>query len=170
MKKNDQMQDAVNRRTFLGQSSGVIGTSVLGSMALNHGVFAAQNDELKIALIGCGGRGSGAADQALNTHDQGPIKLVAMADAFEDRLEGSLNNLARKHGDRVDVPEDRRFYGFEGYKKAIALADVVILATPPGFRPIHFEEAVKQGKHVFMEKPVATDAPGVRKVLAAAEA
>ena len=82
MKKNDQMQDAVNRRTFLGQSSGVIGTSMLGSMALNHGVFAAQNDELKIALIGCGGRGSGAADQALNTHDQGPIKLVAMADAF----------------------------------------------------------------------------------------
>jgi len=169
MKDDNQKQDSVTRRRFLGQSSTVVGTTMLGSLALPSGVFSAQNDELKIALIGCGGRGSGAADQALNTHDQGPIKLVAMADAFEDRLEGSLNNLARKHGDRVDVPEDRRFYGFEGYKQAIALADVVILATPPGFRPIHFEEAVRQGKHVFMEKPVATDAPGVRKVLAAAE-
>ena len=169
MKEDKNNQDSVTRRNFLKQSSTVVGGSVLGSMALNHGVFAAQNDELKVALIGCGGRGSGAADQALNTHDQGPLKLVAMADAFGDRLEGSLKNLARKHGDRVDVPEDRRFIGFDAYKKAIELADVVILATPPGFRPIHFEEAVKQGKHVFMEKPVATDAPGVRKVLAAAE-
>jgi myo-inositol 2-dehydrogenase / D-chiro-inositol 1-dehydrogenase len=169
MKEEKIKQDSVTRRHFLRQSSTVVGGSLLGSMALKQGVFAAQDDELKIALIGCGGRGSGAADQALNTHNQGPIKLVAMADAFEDRLEGSLNNLARKHGDRVDVPEDRRFYGFDAYKKAIALADVVILATPPGFRPIHFEEAVKQGKNVFMEKPVATDAPGVRKVLAAGE-
>ena len=88
-------------------------------------VFAAQMMNSKLLSLVAGG--FSAAGQALNTHDQGPIKLVAMADAFEDRLEGSLNNLARKHGDRVDVPEDRRFYGFEGYKKAIALADVVIL-------------------------------------------
>ena len=112
MKEDKNNQDSVTRRNFLKQSSTVVGGSVLGSMALNHGVFAAQNDELKVALIGCGGRGSGAADQALNTHDQGPLKLVAMADAFGDRLEGSLKNLARKHGDRVDVPEDRRFIGF----------------------------------------------------------
>ena len=96
MKKENQNQDSVTRRDFLKQSSTVVGGSVLGSMALNHGVFAAQNDEIKIALIGCGGRGSGAADQALNTHDQGPIKLVAMADAFGDRLEGSLNNLSER--------------------------------------------------------------------------
>ena len=95
MKEDKNNQDSVTRRNFLKQSSTVVGGSVLGSMALNHGVFAAQNDELKVALIGCGGRGSGAADQALNTHDQGPLKLVAMADAFGDRLEGSLKNLAR---------------------------------------------------------------------------
>jgi predicted dehydrogenase len=93
-----------------------------------------------------------------------------MADAFRDRLDDSFSNLSKKYGkDKLDVPEKNKFIGFDGYKQAIALADVVILATPPGFRPIHFEEAVKAGKHVFMEKPVATDAPGVRKVLAAAE-
>jgi predicted dehydrogenase len=97
------------------------------------------------------------------------VKLVAMADAFKDHLDGSYNNLKREHKDRVDVPEEHKFVGFDAYKQAIALADVVILATPPGFRPSQFEEAVRQGKHVFMEKPVATDAPGVRRVLAAAE-
>jgi predicted dehydrogenase len=122
---------------------------------------------LKIALIGCGGRGSGAADQALST--SGSVKLVAMADVFEDHLNGSLGNLKKQHADRVEVPKENQFLGFDAYKQAIALADVVVLATPPGFRPIHFEEAVKQGKHIFMEKPVATDAPGVRRVLAAAE-
>src|SRR6185295_19054476 len=105
--------------------------------------------------------------QALST--EGPVKLVAMADAFKDRLEGSLNNLSEKHKDRVDVPPDRQFVGFDGYKQAIALADVVILATPPGFRPKQFEEAVRQGKNIFTEKPVATDAPGVRRFLAAAQ-
>jgi predicted dehydrogenase len=120
---------------------------------------------LKIALIGCGGRGSGAANQALNVPG---TKLVAMADAFKDRLEGALNNIKQAQGAKVDVPAERQFVGFDGYKQAMALADVVILATPPGFRPFHFEEAVKQGKHVFMEKPVATDGPGVRRVLAAA--
>jgi predicted dehydrogenase len=91
-----------------------------------------------------------------------------MADAFKDRLEGALNNIKQAQGAKVDVPAERQFVGFDGYKQAMALADVVILATPPGFRPFHFEEAVKQGKHVFMEKPVATDGPGVRRVLAAA--
>src|SRR5690606_3439073 len=97
------------------------------------------------------------------------LKLVAMADAFQDRLDSSYKILKQKFGDKVDVPEDRQFVGFEGYKKAIPLADVVLLVTPPGFRPIHFEEAVKQGKHAFIEKPVAVDAPGIRKVSAAAE-
>jgi myo-inositol 2-dehydrogenase / D-chiro-inositol 1-dehydrogenase len=159
----------LTRRHFLKSSSAVVAGAALANLSLERMAHAAGSDELKIALIGCGGRGSGAADHALNTHTLGPVKLVAMADAFENRLTGALNGLKNKHGDRVDVPEDRRFVGFEGYKQAIALADVVILATPPGFRPMQFEEAIRQGKHVFAEKPVATDAPGVRKFLAAAE-
>lgn len=158
------------RRDFLKKTSvAAVGGTLLGGLSIERSAHAQSNDTLKIALIGCGGRGSGAANQALNTHTQGPVKLVAMADAFKDRLDGSYNNLKKEHKDRVEVPEENRFVGFDGYKKAIALADVVILATPPGFRPMQFEEAVRQGKNIFMEKPVATDAPGVRKVLAAAE-
>ena len=168
--KSPLTEDSVSRRKFLTSTSkAVVGGSVLSSLAMKQGVFADHHDEVKVALIGCGGRGSGAANQALNTYDQGPIKLIAMADAFRDRLDGSHNNLKELHPDRVDVPEENKFVGFDAYKKAAELADVVILATPPGFRPIHFEEAVKQGKHIFMEKPVATDPAGVRKVLAAAK-
>jgi myo-inositol 2-dehydrogenase / D-chiro-inositol 1-dehydrogenase len=156
------------RRDFLKTSTAVAGGTLLGGLTLERSAFAAGSDTLRIALIGCGGRGSGAADQALST--SGGVKLVAMADVFEDKLQGSLGNLKKQHSDRVEVPPERQFIGFDAYKEAIALADVVVLATPPGFRPIHFEEAVKQGKNVFMEKPVATDAPGVRRVLAAAEA
>ena len=167
MNKPDQNPPSkLTRRNFLQTTSTAVGGAVLGALSVERGAFAASTDEIKVALIGCGGRGSGAANQALST--EGPVKLVAMADAFKDRLEGSLNNLKGEKSDRVDVPPERRFVGFDGYKQAIALADVVVLATPPGFRPIHFEEAVRQGKHVFMEKPVAVDAPGVRRVLAAA--
>jgi len=156
------------RRDFLKKTStAVAGGTLLGGLTLERSAFAAGSDTLKVALIGCGGRGSGAADQALST--SGGVKLVAMADVFEDKLQGSLGNLKKQHADRVEVPKERQFVGFDAYKQAIALADVVVLATPPGFRPIHFEEAVKQGKNIFMEKPVATDAPGVRRVLAAAE-
>src|SRR6266852_6531466 len=161
-------QPPLTRRDFLKTTSAAVaGTSVLGGLSVERSAFAAGSDTLKLALIGCGGRGSGAADQALST--EGPLKLVAMADTFKDRLESSLNTLAGKHKDKVDVLPDRQFIGFEAYKQAIALADVVILATPPGFRPMQFEEAVKQGKNIFTEKPVATDAPGVRRFLAAAE-
>ena len=161
-------ENPLTRRDFLRTTSTAIASaSVLGMMGAGQNVFAAENNTLKLALIGCGGRGTKAASQALST--DGPVKLVAMCDAFEDRLDGSLRELAKQHADKVDVPKERQFSGFEGYKQAIALADVVVLATPPGFRPAHFEEAVRQGRHVFMEKPVATDAPGVRKVLAAAE-
>src|SRR2546425_1057275 len=156
------------RRDFLKKTSTAVAAgTVLGGLTLERSAYAAGSDTLRIALIGCGGRGSGAADQALST--SGGVKLVAMADVFEDRLEGSLGNLKKQHADRVEVPKERQFIGFDAYKQAIALADVVVLATPPGFRPIHFEEAVKQGKNIFMEKPVATDAAGVRRVLAAAE-
>ncbi len=155
-----------SRRAFLRQGGAAAGLAAAPSLgALRAGPEA----ELKIALVGCGGRGTGAAHQALNTHVQGPVRLWAMADAFQDRLESSLKNLQQNHGPRVEVPEERRFTGFDAYQKAIdSGVDVVILATPPGFRPIHFEYAVRQGKHVFMEKPVAVDAPGVRRVLAAA--
>jgi predicted dehydrogenase len=114
------------------------------------------------------GRGSGAANQALSTSNLGPVRLVAAADVHEDRLKGALSNLQKTHGDRAEISPDSQFLGFDKYKDAIAQADVVILATPPGFRPAQFEEAVRQGKHVFMEKPVASDAAGVRQVLAAA--
>src|SRR5260370_13614630 len=164
-KKSDS---PVNRRDFLKKTSAAVaGASVLGGLSVERSAFAAGSDTLKLALIGCGGRGSGAADQALSTG--GSVKLVAMADVFKDHLEGSLRNLTTRHKEKVDVPADHQFIGFDAYKQAIALADVVILATPPGFRPMQFEEAVKQGKNIFTEKPVATDAPGIRRFLAAAE-
>lgn len=168
-KQTPKTPDSVSRRSFISSTgTAVAGSTLLGTLALDRSVHAQSTDTLKIALIGCGGRGSGAANQALSTG--GPIKLVAVADVFEDRLENSLSGLKESHPDKVDVPEENKFVGFDAFKDAISLADVVILATPPGFRPYHFEEAVRQGKHVFMEKPVATDSPGVRRVLKAAEA
>ncbi|RZL36179.1 MAG: dehydrogenase [Pedobacter sp.] len=154
------------RRDFL-KASALVAGGVMMSGYSWAGVNSSVDDTIKIALIGCGDRGTGAAFQALST--KANIKLVAMADAFQDRLDNSYKLLSEKFKDKVDVPKDRQFVGFDGYQKAIALADVVLLVTPPGFRPMHFEEAVKQGKHVFMEKPVAVDSPGIRKVLAAAE-
>jgi predicted dehydrogenase len=140
----------------------------------NANFFSGSDDVIKVAVIGCGGRGTGAAVQALMSKQN--VKIVAMADAFKDRLDecyknvaGELANAGAGTKGTLDVPEERKFVGFDGYLKAIPLADVVILATPPGFRPIHFEEAVKQGKHIFMEKPVATDPAGVQRVLAAAK-
>ncbi|WP_153798746.1 Gfo/Idh/MocA family protein [Foetidibacter luteolus] len=159
-----------SRRDFVKQTSLIAGGLMAAPLLSKANFFSGSDDAIKIALVGCGGRGTGAASQALSTKQN--IKLVAMADAFKDRLDGAYKELTSGENfdaKRVDVPEDRKFVGFDGYQKAIALADVVILATPPGFRPIHFEEAVKQGKHVFMEKPVATDPAGVQKVLAAAE-
>ena len=113
---------------------------------------------LKLAVVGCGGRGSGAVTQAMSADSD--VQLVAMADAFQDRIDQSLAGI-QEHFDgekTVEVKKENQFTGFDAYKKAIDLADVVILATPPGFRPIHFEYAIQQGKHVFMEKPCATDA------------
>ena len=136
------------------------------ALSVERAAHGAPSFALKLALVGCGGRGSGAAVQALNTSNS--VHLVALADVSETQLESSLKNIQAQKGEQVDVPEERRFIGFDAYKKAIEVADVVILATPPGFRPMMFEEAVRQGRHAFMEKPVATDAPGVRRVIAAA--
>jgi predicted dehydrogenase len=158
---------SLSRRRFL-KGAGLVAAAT--ALPIERFAFAASgNDTLKLAAIGVGGRGSGAVNQALNTAKLGPVKLVAIAEVHEDRLKNALNNFKSTHGDAVDVPQERQFLGFDGYKKAIAEADVVILATPPGFRPMQFEEAIKAGKHVFMEKPVASDADGVRRVLAAAQ-
>lgn len=154
------------RRDFLKASALLAGGAIISSIPL-AGAYASGSDTIKIALIGCGDRGTGAAFQALSTKFN--IKLVAMADAFQDRLDNSFQALNAKFAAKMDVPKERQFVGFDAYLKAIPLADVVLLVTPPGFRPIHFEEAVKQGKQIFMEKPVAVDAPGIRRVLAAAE-
>ncbi|HEX5152775.1 MAG TPA: Gfo/Idh/MocA family oxidoreductase [Parafilimonas sp.] len=158
------------RREFLKNTSLIAGGLMAAPLISGANYFSGASDVIKIALVGCGGRGTGAATQALSTKQN--VQLVAMADAFKDRLDDSYNNileaLAEKK-DRVQVKEENKFVGFDAYKHAIALADVVILATPPGFRPIHFEEAINQNKHVFMEKPVATDPAGVQRVLAAAE-
>jgi len=161
-----------SRRSFLRTSTAaIVGGSLVGTLSLGRSAHAAGDDTIKVGLIGCGGRGTGAAAQALRT--KGNVKLVAMGDAFPDRLAGSLQELKKEEElkDRIDVPEDRCFVGFDAYKNVLgAGVDLVILATPPGFRPIHVKAAVEAGKHVFMEKPVATDAPGVRSVLASAAA
>nr|WP_299486161.1 Gfo/Idh/MocA family oxidoreductase [uncultured Allomuricauda sp.] len=162
-KRQNTRRDFVKNTTLL--SAGMLlPTLDVGAMA---NVF--ENKTLKLALVGCGGRGSGAADQALQADDN--VEMVAMADAFEDRLTSSFNNLSEKYAgtEKINVKEKNRFVGFDAYKKAIDLADVVILATPPGFRPQHFAYAIENDKHVFMEKPLATDVPGIRKVLEMAE-
>ncbi|WP_199140394.1 Gfo/Idh/MocA family protein [Pedobacter sp. ASV12] len=163
MTDNSKTQN--ERREFLKASALVAGGVMLSGYT--WATPSSVDDTIKIALIGCGDRGTGAAFQALSTKFN--LKLVAMADAFQDRLDNSYKVLSEKFKEKVDVPKERQFVGFDAYKKAIALADVVLLVTPPGFRPIHFEEAINQNKHVFMEKPVAVDSPGIRKVLAAAE-
>ncbi len=146
-----------------------VGAALLGSALAARTVHAGGSDQFRIALIGCGGRGSGAAVNALSAQagsSQVNVKLVAMADAFEQPLQRAVKALRARKGDQVDVPPERQFVGLDAYQQAIDCdVDLVLLCTPPGFRPAHFEAAVKAGKHVFMEKPVAVDAPGVRDVL-----
>jgi myo-inositol 2-dehydrogenase / D-chiro-inositol 1-dehydrogenase len=129
-------------------------------------VHAAGSGTIKVGLVGCGGRGTGAAEQAL-TADSG-TRLVAMADAFTDRLADSLSALKGSGvGDRVDVPRDRQYTGFDAYKKVIDQVDLVILTTPPHFRPLHLTYAVEKGVNSFVEKPMAVDGPGLRKFIQA---
>jgi predicted dehydrogenase len=158
-----------SRRDFL-KTSTVAATAAAAVSSLNavQAAHTSYDETVRLGLIGCGGRGTGAADQAMNT--EGPTKLIAMADAFDDRMQGSINTLSRKHKEKVDVPKERQFVGFDAYQKLLDQdIDIVLIATPPGFRPLHFEAAVNAGKHVFAEKPVAVDAAGVRRFLAAVE-
>ncbi len=166
--KQRQSRGRHSRRGFLKSSAKMVGATVAGGVAFSRTVHAAGDDTLKIGLVGCGGRGTGAVSNAL-TADKNTI-LTAVADAFADRTEKSVEQLKKKFPDRVAVDADHRFAGFDAYEKVIASGvDVVLLATPPHFRPMHLKACVEAGKHVFAEKPMAVDAPGVRSVLAACE-
>jgi predicted dehydrogenase len=161
-----------SRRDFLKTSAAaaLAGGALLGTRASTVGFHAAGGDLLRVGLVGCGGRGTGAASEALGA-DQN-VKLVAMADAFEDRLKTSLESLKKKEAiaAKIDVPPERQFVGFDACKQLIASGvDVILLCTPPQFRPAQLKAAVEAGLHVFAEKPVAVDAPGVRSVLATCE-
>src|SRR5712692_5876838 len=155
-----------SRREFLKTSTALAAGALAGPLMREPRVYAAGSDLLRVGLIGCGGRGTGAIINALKA-DKG-VKLVAMGDAFSDRLQESLDRLKRNAevSGQLDVPPERSFVGFDAYKQVIAATDVVLLCTPPHFRPLHLQAAVAAGKHVFAEKPVAVDAAGVRSVLA----
>ena len=163
-----------SRREFLRRSGSTVlaGSAIAGSvaqpsLALARSANAAGSDRIRMGLIGCGGRGTGAVCQAMNT-DKFRVELHATGDAFADRMAGSIETCTDEHSDKVDVPNDRQFVGFDAFRKVLDCdLDMVVLATPPGFRPHHFDAAVDAGVNVFMEKPVAVDAPGIRKVLAA---
>jgi predicted dehydrogenase len=160
-----------SRRRFLQTSAaGTLAGTLSASRILAQNQAPSPGDTLRVGLIGCGGRGTGAAAQAMEADSN--VRLVAMGDAFEDRLNSSLQTLKQQEAiaEKIDVAAERRFAGFDAYQRVIdSGVDVVLLATPPHFRPIHLKAAIEAGKHVFAEKPVAVDAPGVRMVLALAE-
>lgn len=167
---SETTKGTTSRREFLKNTGRIAAASALAGAAV-PAVHAAENNTIQVALIGCGGRGTGAAAQAMSVKN-GPIKLVAMADVFEDRLTSSYGRLKKQSADKMDVPEDRKFVGFDGYKKAMDClnpGDVAIFATPPAFRWVHFTYAIQKGLNVFMEKPVTVDGPTTRKMLKLAE-
>ncbi|MSR33056.1 MAG: Gfo/Idh/MocA family oxidoreductase [Gemmataceae bacterium] len=158
-------KNGVTRRGAL-KTGGVMTGIAMAAMA-TPGVYAWESNTVQVALVGCGGRGTGAAQNALSTKS-GPIKLTAMADVFSDRLENSYNSIKRAFDKTVDVPTDRKFIGFDGYKKAmdsLKPGDVVILTTPPAFRWVMFSYAIEKGLNVFMEKPTTVDGPSTRRML-----
>jgi len=157
------------RRTFLKSTAGLVGATVAGASVLSRNVHAAGSDVLKLGLVGCGGRGAGAAANALTADPN--TRLTAVGDAFADQAEKAVKLLSEKFNDRVAVDPEHRFAGFDAHKQVIASGvDVVLLATPPHFRPMHLKACIEAGKHVFAEKPVAVDAPGIRSVLATCDA
>jgi predicted dehydrogenase len=167
---SDPAVSVFSRRRFLNASGGALLTPAILTAAgtLHAQQKADSNETLKIGLIGCGGRGTGAAAQALGADYNS--KIVAMADAFDTQIESSIKNLSTQFPDRVDVKPDKKFTGLDAYQKLIDCGvDVVLLATPPGFRPLHLTAAVEAGKHIFCEKPMAVDAAGYRVAQAAVE-
>jgi myo-inositol 2-dehydrogenase / D-chiro-inositol 1-dehydrogenase len=166
---HDRPGRLLNRRSFLERSAAA---AAAGAFAVNlsfpRKTFAANSETLRVGLVGCGGRGTGAAAQALAADSN--VTLTALGDVFQDRLQNSLKVLHKQAGERVEVTPDNCFIGLDAYKHVIASGvDVVLLATPPGFRPQHLKAAIEAGKHVFCEKPMAVDAPGVRTLLQCAE-
>src|ERR1043165_4556612 len=167
---NESSNPLSTRREFLKTTGRIAAASALAGVTI-PAVHAEGSSLIQVALIGCGGRGTGAADNALATKG-GPVKLVAMADVFESKLRESFDALKRKCGDQVNVPEDHKFIGFDGYKKAMdALkpGDVAIFTTPLAFRWVHFTYAIKKGLNVFMEKPLTADGPTSRRMIKLAE-
>ena len=162
---NETPESLSSRREFIKNTGKIAAVSALAGVAIPR-VHAAENNTIQVALVGCGGRGGGAAANALSVKAC-PIKLVAMADVFEHRLKGSYEALSREFKNVVEVPEDRKYIGFDGYKKAMDClkpGDVVILTTPPAFRWVHFTYAIQKGLNVFMEKPVTVDGPTSRRM------
>ena len=167
---SDETNSTPSRRTFLKSTGTVAAATALAGVAVPK-VHAQGSDTVQIALVGCGGRGTGAAANALGVKSA-PIKLVAMADVFDNRLKQSHDSLKKQNKDTVDVPDDRKFIGFDGYKHAIDSlkpGDVAIFATPPAFRWVHFKYAIEKGVNVFMEKPITVDGPSTKKMLALGE-
>jgi predicted dehydrogenase len=168
-------ESSMTRREFSGTTLAALGGLAVTTLGARS-AMASEGDEIRVGLVGSGGRGTGAALNALYASDK--VRLVAVGDAFQQQVDGAFAHFEDPEyaaqvdpvRDRIDVPPERRYVGLDAYRKVIEHCDVVILATPPAFRPQHFEAAVAADKHVFMEKPVATDAPGVRRVLAAGEA
>ncbi|HLF34799.1 MAG TPA: Gfo/Idh/MocA family oxidoreductase [Cyclobacteriaceae bacterium] len=161
---------SLSRREFLKDTGKITVASALTAGFIPH-VYPGENNTIKVALVGCGGRGAGAASNALSV-ENGPIKLVALADVFEERIIRTYDSLKKIHPKQIDVPEDHKFIGFDAYKDAmdcLSPGDVVILATPPAFRWVHFTYAIEKGINVFMEKPVTVDGPTTRKFLKLAE-
>jgi len=159
------------RREFIKTTGKLAAVSALAGVSL-PAVHAAGSSLIQLALVGCGGRGSGAAANALSTTQQGPVKLIAMADVFENRLSSSYDGVKRQCGDNVEVSPDRKFIGFDAYKKAmdcLKQGDVVILTTPPAFRWVQFTYAIEKGLNVFMEKPVTVDGPTTKRMLKLAD-
>jgi myo-inositol 2-dehydrogenase/D-chiro-inositol 1-dehydrogenase len=166
MNQDNQPNNAPGRRDFLKESAAIVGGALISSaFPAKAAAWTLSTAPIKIALIGCGSRGAGAALNALSANAN--AELVAMADVFKDKLDDTHATLLKvgRIKNFVKVPDNQKFVGFDAYEKAIACADVVLLVTPPAFRPAHFEAAVKAGKHVFMEKPLASDAPGIRQIL-----
>ncbi len=161
----------VNRRQFLRQSGSIAaGAAVLGRIM--PAAFAGEDNTIRLALIGCGGRGSGAVGDALSVPGGGPIKLYAMADLWEDRMAKSYDALKEKFGDKIDVSPDRKFLGFDSHRKAIDIlkpGDIAMCTTRSYIRPVHVEYAIRKGINVFMEKPFASDPGGLHRLLRAGE-
>src|SRR5436189_3347623 len=169
---NPHQDSLTSRREFIKNTGKIAAASALAGVAIPH-VHAAENNTIQVALVGCGGRGTGAVGDALSVKN-GPIKLVAMADVFENRLKSSYDALKRskEFGKLVEVPEDRKFIGFDAYQKAMDClkpGDVAIFATPLAFRWVHLEYAIQKGLNVFMEKPLIADGPSARKMFKLAD-